>query len=687
MTLPAVTASRFTRSLAFRWVALVTFAASLGVAVMLLLTTNEMATRLGEQSEAITVLAQKKTVQRIDVAIKLVEHRLRDMVTGLEDDLSAIASSPSMLESLRSRSDGKISAMLGNRLRRAGFSGGMIIDHRLAVVGTDKSGGSLLAAQTALGAHDLKEIFRELIENNDRRRPSVYRFSGVFDASHAALFMTSVQDKYGSIIAYPIFDPFGDAAGVIVAYRTLRKIERPIREFAETTSSAVVLMVGNDIASIAGPVDGGVLMGPPDSSGLFYAQDKAMVGRCALTLPKLTACVLRNSDEITQFSEEIMAIGIEGSRSATRKLAALAALSLVVISVMLAFLSRRLTRPLSEITEAVERVANGEWRVEVQHAGRPDEIGMIARAVAGMQISLIERDRMRQEMVRIDAINQRRLVMDKALSRFETGMGSVMQSIAGTLVVLNRTNDHLGNAAREAEAQATLIVSSTEETAFNASAVSGVTLKLSENIAEIGNRVKNTNDVVHRGGDCMRETEEHIVELTGMANEAQSAISLLQQLAADLGKVSLKATIEAAGKPRSGKGFAAMADSVQMIALQSGEAADLIAGEITRLGGVADRAASALREAQSVLGDAVLETSEIAVVVAEQNAATREIASGLAASGEALVGLTNAVETLRQNIASAHGSTSEFVAMARKMVEDAKLIDDSVRSFIREVAA
>lgn len=685
--MPNVFLSRMRNSLGFRWVALVAFAASLGVTVMLLLTANEMATRLEQQSEAVSVLARQKTVQRIDVAIKLVEHRLRDMVTSLEDDLAAIASSPSILEVLRSRSEGKISAMLGNRLRRAGFSGGMIVDHRLAIVGVDKSGASLLATQTALGSHDLKEIFQELIENNDRRRPSAYRFSGVLDASHAAIFLAPVQDKYGSIIAYPIFDPFGDVVGVIVGYRILRKTERPIREFAETTDSAIALMVGNEIVSVAGPVDSSIVLSAPDPSGLLHAQDKAMVGRCAPSLPRLTACVLRSSDEITQFSEEIMVIGAEGSRATTRKLAVLAVLSVLVISVLLAFLSRRLTRPLSEITEAVERVAKGEWRVEVQHAERPDEIGMIARAVAGMQISLIERDRMRQEMVRIDAINQRRLVMDRALSRFESGMGTVMQSISGTLVVLNRTNDQLANASREAEAQASLILSSTEESTSNASTVSGVTMKLSENIAEIGTRVKNTNSVVHRGGDCVRVTEGHIGELAELANGAQSAIGMLQELVADLGKVSLKAAMDAAGKPEAGKGFAAMADSVRIIAVQSGEAAGRIAEEIARLGGIADRAASALREAQSVLGDAVLETSEIAVVVAEQNAATREIASGLAASAGAMIGLSNAVETLRLNIAGAHESTNEFVATARKMAEDANLIDESVRSFIREVAA
>ena len=54
---------------------------------------------------------------------------------------------------------------------------------------------------------------------------------------------------------------------------------------------------------------------------------------------------------------------------------------------------------------------------------------------------------------------------------------------------------------------------------------------------------------------------------------------------------------------------------------------------------------------------------------------------------QAMIGLTCAVDTLRQNIAGAHESTAEFVTTARRIVEDARQIDESVRSFIREIAA
>ena len=52
-----------------------------------------------------------------------------------------------------------------------------------------------------------------------------------------------------------------------------------------------------------------------------------------------------------------------------------------------------------------------------------------------------------------------------------------------------------------------------------------------------------------------------------------------------------------------------------------------------------------------------------------------------------MAGLTEAVDQLRGSMAGAHEATSDFVNTARRIVDDAKQIDESVRSFVREVAA
>ncbi len=78
-----------------------------------------------------------------------------------------------------------------------------------------------------------------------------------------------------------------------------------------------------------------------------------------------------------------------------------------------------------------------------------------------MQIALIERDRMRQEMVRIDAINQRRLAMGEAIGRFESGIGDVMAKMGEAAEALANASDVIGRAARSAEKQADRIQQTT----------------------------------------------------------------------------------------------------------------------------------------------------------------------------------------------------------------------------------
>ncbi len=143
-------------------------------------------------------------------------------------------------------------------------------------------------------------------------------------------------------------------------------------------------------------------------------------------LPQTRLCVLRDEDEVVRFRNELQVMSRTESNRMQTRLAVFASGLAVLIGWLILLLTRRLTGPMTDIAGEVARVAEGEWTRAVRHADRADEVGRIARAIEAMQIALIERDRMRQEMVRIDAINQRRLAMGEAIGRLKTGIGDVM---------------------------------------------------------------------------------------------------------------------------------------------------------------------------------------------------------------------------------------------------------------------
>ena len=675
------------RSLAVRWVLYVTAAAGFGIALLLGVAYHEMEYQVEAQGATVNTLARRKTAEHIDADIELAEYRLAMMNQTLERSLMGVTLLRSTLAAVRHSNDVMIAAEVGQRLVKFGFSGAIVLDQHLNIIGADRTGAELVAANEALRMHPLFQDLTRFMEAANPATNAAFRYVGPFDASYAAILLAPLQDQYGMVMAGPVFDDFGEPIALVVGYRALQWHEPSLVEFANITKSKIALLLDNRTISVTSSDIDQVQFAQPGPEGLLAVPELKASARCHASFRGLSICMIQSDAEIERLSAEIMTIGREQSAKTRNTLSILGLLSLGLIMTLLIFLVRRLTRPLLEITQAVDLVARGEWRVEVKHTGRLDEIGRIARAVSAMQVSLGERDRMRQEMVRIDAINQRRLVLDNAVARFEDGMAVVMKNIADTMHTLGESNEVLDKAARQADQQAEKIRNTSVVTASRATVVSHTTLELSQTIREIAERIRNTGTVVTQSEEHARAAEIKLGEVSMVAGEVEDAIAALQGFVADLGHLSLKASPEAVAAGEAGQSFSPMAQSVSALAIKAGEVTDIISRELARLGEVAGGAHDEIGEIKGVLGAALRETHEISVAVEEQDAATREIAEGLANSAGALTELAEAVDHLRANMASAHEASADFVLTARRIADDAKSIDGSVRKFVRDVVA
>jgi methyl-accepting chemotaxis protein len=266
-------------------------------------------------------------------------------------------------------------------------------------------------------------------------------------------------------------------------------------------------------------------------------------------------------------------------------------------------------------------------------------------------------------------------------------MAVVMKDISDTVRALSETNAVIDAAARQADTQVEKIRNASMATATRATVVSRTTLEMSHTIREIARRVRNTSSVVLQSETRARAVEEKLGEFTSVAQGAEDAIGVLQGLTADLAQIGLRASLDAAAAGEAGGEFSPFAASIDALAARAVEATDLITQALGRLGDVADGAYGAIGEVTSELGEALRETEEISVAIEEQDAATKEIADGLTNSANALLSLADAVDQLRQNMTHAQTASADFVQTARRIADDAKTIDDGIRSFVREVVA
>ena len=673
------------RSLALRWVLYVTVAAGTGIAVLLSVAYTEMEYQVDAQGATVRELARQRTAERIDAEIELVEYRVSTMFQDLERNLTGVAALRSTLGAIQHYNDVIITTEIGQRLVKAGFSGAIVLDYNLDVIGADRTGAELVAANQALKMHELHGTLRRFLDESNPAHRKAFRYIGSFDASYAAILLAPLQDTYGALFAAPVFDDFGEPIALVVAYRMLQQREDSLTEFSAITKSKIALLLDGRPISVAGADLEQIAFYPGPYNGLLSVPEIHSSARCRETFRSLSICVMHADTDIERLSDQIMSIGREQFAKTRNTLTSIGGVSVVLIMLLLIILVRRLTRPLSEITRAVDLVARGEWRVEVMHTNRLDEIGRIARAISAMQMSLAERDRMRQEMVRIDSINQRRFVLDKAVARFEDGMAVVMKNISDTVHTLAESNEVLDQAARQADMQAEKIRNASMVTASRTTIASKTTIELSRTIRQIGERVRNTGSVVHQSEVHVRAAELKLGEVSSVTREVEDAIAALQDFVADLGHLSLKASIEAVAAGEAGQKFSPLAQSVNGLSVKASEATEIITRELARLVEIADSAHEEIGEVRGVLGNALRETREISVAVEEQDAATQEIADGLGKSASALISLADAVDQLRGSMSSAHEASTEFVLTARRIADDAKSIDGSIRTFVRDV--
>lgn len=686
-TAPRLLISRLKASLALRWAFVVTLVVGLGLGLMVHAVTRALHAKIEAESARLTEIATQKTAERIEIEARLADQRLRAMVMRYEGELGSIARQGRTVNLLRERNEARTARHIGRELGRAGFDGGLLVNSALVVVGSDRDDLPLAVAENALRNLDFIEALQNLMTANNPVAPTRYRLLGMMDIGMALLFQSPIQGKYGLFAASPVFDEFGDVAGLLIGYRLLNANEPALTEFSAIVRASVLLVHDGAVLSRAGNIPENLILADGDPAQLGRLAELSLVYRCVPSLPRTRLCVLRDEEDVSRFRDELQTLsGAETSRMQFR-LGIFASGLAILIGWLIILLTRRLTGPLTDIAGEVGRVAEGNWTSAVQHVDRADEVGRIARAIEAMQIALIERDRMRQEMVRIDAINQRRLAMGEAIGRFEAGMDDVMGKMSDAAAALSRASEAIGHAARSAEQQADRIQRNSVATATEASLVTGATIQLTRGMAEIGERLKSTRAIVSAGGETMREAEDDVIGITRLAHEAEDAIGAVQSLVADLANKALVASLNAAEAGEVGRGFRPAATALSVLAADTASATARIAHAITALTQIADGAASRLDGMRETFGQAARETDTIAVVMAEQDATRRAISEGLASASGAMAGLNEAVLELRQSLSGAESATSDVVKTARRIVVDAQAIDVSLRSFVREVAA
>ncbi len=305
----------------------------------------------------------------------------------------------------------------------------------------------------------------------------------------------------------------------------------------------------------------------------------------------------------------------------------------------------------------------------------------------GTHEDITERRQSEQRQAAMQEREERRAVIDEAISRFRMRAETLIKSVADRALEMHSIASSLFDTSGQTSHRAERAVQTSTEASFNIESAESATTELSSSVAEIDRRVNQTAAVVRTAVEQGETTNKDIDALAQVAQKIGDVIKLIRDIAGQTNLLALNATIEAARAGEAGRGFAVVASEVKSLAAQTEKATEDISSQILEVQSAAAKAVDAIGEITGRMHEINSYTSAVAASVQQQGAATGAISQNVAGAAN---GARQIVAVLRE-VADATGKSQQsaktVLGASQSVEEAASQLRDEVESFLKTVAA
>ncbi|MGO9682836.1 MAG: methyl-accepting chemotaxis protein [Beijerinckiaceae bacterium] len=377
-----------------------------------------------------------------------------------------------------------------------------------------------------------------------------------------------------------------------------------------------------------------------------------------------------------------------------------------------------ITRPLTGMTRAMQRLAEGDKTIEVPAQDRADEIGAMAKAVlvfrdaavenarlegeAAVHRTQAERERQRNEQAQREAIEQERAIVADSIgvglaklaakdlayrmtsdipeayrklqADFNEAIGQleqVMRSVAGSTSAIQAGTQEISTAADDLSRRTEQQAASLEETAAALEEITATVKKSADGATRAREAVAAADVDAKKSSLVVRQAVAAMDEIARSAGQISQIIGVIDEIAFQTNLLALNAGVEAARAGDAGRGFAVVASEVRALAQRSAEAAKEIKTLISASATQVDDGVKLVGETGKSLERMMAQVTEINAVVGEIAAGAREQATGLAEVNTAINQMDHMTQ---QNAAMVEQSTAAMQSLSQETLQLSGLI-------------
>jgi methyl-accepting chemotaxis protein len=300
---------------------------------------------------------------------------------------------------------------------------------------------------------------------------------------------------------------------------------------------------------------------------------------------------------------------------------------------------------------------------------------------------ITERRRTTEERAVHAAQEVRRTVLETAIASFRERIDTVLSTVHGSAGAVRSIAAELFGSSNHTSEHAEGALKTSNDAAENVTIAATAANELSSSISEISQQLHRTAGVVRTAVGEAQKTNDEIAGLTHAADKIGEVVKLIQNIAGQTNLLALNATIEAARAGEAGKGFAVVASEVKSLAVQTAKATEEIIGHISAVQTSTGGAVDAIRRIAERMREINQYTTEVAVAVEQQNAATGEISQNVSSAVDGTRVIVSVLGKLATVATSARASAETMLSTSEVMENTAGKLRTEVERFLGKVAS
>lgn len=343
-------------------------------------------------------------------------------------------------------------------------------------------------------------------------------------------------------------------------------------------------------------------------------------------------------------------------------------LVIILVGVFFSFVViRSIKTPISEIENAMLKMAEGDLNVAISYASK-DELGVLAaqvgRLIHKLQMIIDDENKFLAKMAKGD------LTVDSICEAEYTGsFHPVLVSFRGIAEKLNDTMRQISQSSAQVAGGAEQVSDGAQALAQGTSEQASAVQELVATINEISDKVNQNADNAQQAEETagsvstkmnvsnekMQQMIQAMEDISSSSNEIGKIIKTIEDIALQTNILALNAAVEAARAGVAGKGFAVVADEVRSLANKSGEASKNIADLIENSLKVVENGKQIVDDTAQSLLDAVNDVNEMTGIIGQISEASSEQAYSIS---QVTIGMDQISDVVQTNSATAEESAA-----------------------------